>query len=366
MNVVACTEGLLSNFGPGGAVMDVLPGGKWWEVSKQCFSTNNDPQILYSSGFNILNLLACLLGAALFGKISLLLLLGLSTCILTVGASFFLDKEVQLTFGNGSLSQIGVFRGITNNNMSGIETFWSDNWSANYSRDCSNPEAEVDSALFFLDFFQVDFFGVFGVVFSSVTGIMAGANLSGELKDPAYSIPRGTLSACAITFVTFMSLSILTALTCSPTLILNDCFYMSEFTVWSGFVLIGVTLATWSASLSNLIGASRLINAIAVDNIFGSALQFITEGTYKDNPIVAVVISSLLVQLFFFIGGLNEIAQLAAVLYLLSYAAVNMACMCLDLSSAPNFRSDFSSSFHQMKFNVSDQASVGSTGSPAS
>ena len=34
LNAVACTEGLLSSFGPGGAVMDLLPGGRWWEVGQ--------------------------------------------------------------------------------------------------------------------------------------------------------------------------------------------------------------------------------------------------------------------------------------------------------------------------------------------
>ena len=167
---------------------------------------------------------------------------------------------------------------------------------------------------------------------------MAGANLSGELKNPGFSIPRGTLSACALTLTTFLLLALLTALTCSPTFLLNDCFYMAKFTFWSGFVLIGVILATWSASLSNLIGASRLISAIAEDNLFGFFLHFITRGTYKDNPIVAVLMTSLFVQLCFFIGGLNAIAQISSCLFLLSYAAVNLACMCLDLSSAPNFR----------------------------
>ena len=99
---------------------------------------------------------------------------------------------------------------------------------------------------------------------------------SGELREPARSIPRGTLSAVAFTFVCYVVVSLLTAATCSRELLQNNFIFMMPVNVWPPFVACGILMATFSASLSNLIGSSRVLEALAKDNVFGEKFTYKT------------------------------------------------------------------------------------------
>ena len=75
------------------------------------------------------------------------------------------------------------------NSTVAYDNLWS-NYSATQTKD--GPDAPQS------------FFSVFAVFFPAVTGIVAGANLSGDLRDPAEAIPKGTLLAVGTTFVSYV------------------------------------------------------------------------------------------------------------------------------------------------------------------
>lgn len=315
--ITGCTEGIMQNFGPSGYIVGenggLLPDGRWW-------------RFLYCTLLNILNLGVCLIGANMFAKTSAIILATVCVCILSTIVSFFVQHPmaVALPDSNHLVQNVtGTFTGLR------LETLYNNTWS-HYGLDYTTEKETL-----------ITFASVFGVLFSGVTGIMAGANMSGELKDPGRSIPRGTLSAVAFTFFVYFALALLTAASCDTFLLQNNYLFMLPINVWPPFVVIGILTATFSASLSNLIGSSRVLEALAKDNVFGFLLRFVSRGVWGSNPIVAVFISWCLVEAILLIGSLNLIAQINSVLFLLSYLATNMACLGLELASAPNFRPSF-------------------------
>ena len=111
------------------------------------------------------------------------------------------------------------------------------------------------------------YFDVFVVIFPAVTGIMAGANLSGDLADPGGSIGRGTLLALAFTITVYMLLTLVIAASVevhalkSNLNIFEDCSY-------SGALIVGgVMTSTLSCAMSGIVGSARVLQALARDKL---------------------------------------------------------------------------------------------------
>ena len=231
---------------------------------------------------------------------------------------------------NCTITVNGTFVGfLSNESLDKLKDTFIQNLKMDFAQDCSNR----------LNY--VDFATVFAVLFSGITGIMGGANMSGELRNPGKSIPVGTLWACFTTVILLLIEIFLIAFTCGRNLLYNDCFFLELFTLSPGILTMGTLLLTFSASLNGLIGASRLLEAMAKDILFGPFLVYISKGKINENPLAAVFTSWTMIQLIFFMGDFTEISQLSSCLHLIAYAAINMACLGLQLASAPNFRPRF-------------------------
>ncbi|CAG9570365.1 unnamed protein product [Danaus chrysippus] len=312
--ISACAEAMVENFGDDGGYLigssPGLPSGYWYNF-------------LYRSALNAVGLGVSLAGASLFASTSLAIWLTTIVCLFSAFLSFFITAPGQI-----EKPASNTIVNATNFTYTGLSSVTlRENLYPNYSRDYT-ADGEF-----------VDFASVFGVLFTGVTGVMAGANMSGELKNPSLNIPRGTLGALLLTALTYLSLSLLTAATCSRELLQNNYVYLLPINIWPPFIAVGMLTATFSAGLSNLIGASRVLEALAKDDIFGFLLRPMV--SRSGNPVLAVIASWLLVQFAIMADSLNAIAQVNSVLFMTSYFAINLACLGLDLASAPNFRPTF-------------------------
>ncbi|XP_057603695.1 solute carrier family 12 member 9 isoform X4 [Hippopotamus amphibius kiboko] len=194
---------------------------------------------------------------------------------------------------------------------------------------------------------MMTFASVFAVLFNGCTGIMAGANMSGELKDPSRAIPLGTIVAVAYTFFIYILLFFLSSFTCDRCLgrgilLQEDYGFFRAISLWPPLVLIGIYATSLSASMSSLIGASRILHALAQDDLFGVILAPAKVVSRGGNPWGAVIYSWGLAQLMLLAGKLNTLAAVVTVFYLVAYAAVDLSCLSLEWASAPNFRPTFS------------------------
>ena len=128
---------------------------------------------------------------------------------------------------------------------------------------------------------------------------------------------------------------------CPKALLNNNYTFLQAISFWPPIVFIGIFLSSFSAALSCLIGASRVLYAMSCDGMFGPLLRITRKTNKKGNPYVAVLVTWVIVQLVLLIGKLNAIAPLVTIFFLLAYTACDLACLGLDWASAPNFRPTF-------------------------
>ncbi len=107
---------------------------------------------------------------------------------------------------------------------------------------------------------------VFAIVFPAFTGMTAGVGLSGDLKNPAKSIPLGVMSATLVGMAIYVLLSIKFAASASPSVI-EAPDSMAQIALWGPIIPIGLACATISSAIGSILVAPRTLQALAADKI---------------------------------------------------------------------------------------------------
>ena len=184
-------------------------------------------------------------------------------------------------------------------------------------------------------------FPVFALFFPAVTGIMAGVNMSGDLKEPSRSIPGGTFAAIGFSAAIYAAITFLLAASVPRAELLGDGFVMKDRSFSGALIYAGVICATLSSALGSMMGAPRILQAFARDGIF-RRLKFFGRGSGRaGEPRRAIVVTFLIAQAGIFAGDLDLIAPVITMFFLMTYGAVNLACFYEIISHNPSFRPTF-------------------------
>ncbi|CAJ0581669.1 unnamed protein product, partial [Mesorhabditis spiculigera] len=213
---------------------------------------------------------------------------------------------------------------------------------------------------------QQSFFTIFSIYFPAATGIMAGANISGDLKNPQMAIPRGTLLAIVSATLIYMGTVLVSGSVwvrdadgvtrnwvvdgnilkpnCTGSCqygLMNDYQVMSEISAWPPMILIGILASTLSSALASLVSAPKIFQAMAADNLFPYITWF-KKGYGADNaPRRAYALTFAITVGMILIGKLDLIAPIISNFFLCTYTLVNYACFDASYSNSPGFRPAF-------------------------
>lgn len=188
------------------------------------------------------------------------------------------------------------------------------------------------------------FWYVFAVFFPAVTGIEAGIAMSGDLKDPAKSLPRGTIAAILTGYAIYIAVPVFIAVKVYDLSILRHesmSLVMSQIARWGKFVVMGVWAASLSSALGSLLGAPRTLQALAKDRVVP---RIFGRGWGKGNdPRIATATAFLIGLAGILLGGgnLNAIASVLSMFFLTSYGLLNVSAGLEELTSAPSWRPKF-------------------------
>lgn len=202
------------------------------------------------------------------------------------------------------------------------------------------PAESVSKIVLIGNFEDGNFWQVFAVFFPAVTGIMAGANMSGDLKDPRRSIPLGTISSILITMFIYAGIAYLLARVSLPEELRKNQMIMVDKALWGPAIIAGIMGATLSSALGSMLGAPRILQALAEQKTVPFH-RFFAVKTHKNEPRNAIIFTGIAIESSLILGNLDFLASLITMFFLITYGILNLVVFLQQSMKIISFRPTF-------------------------
>ena len=200
---------------------------------------------------------------------------------------------------------------------------------------------------------QVDlqsFFIVFAIVFPAFTGMTAGVGLSGDLKNPARSIPLGTTSATILGMIIYVFLAWKLYTTASAEDLINDQLVMKQIAILGPLIIpLGLAASTISSAIGSVLVAPRTMQALARDKAFpGRGLNaWLSRGKGDAHePFNASIITIVIAFVFVALGNVNAVAEIISMFFMITYGSLCLISFLFHFGADPSYRPVFRSRWY--------------------
>jgi len=195
-----------------------------------------------------------------------------------------------------------------------------------------------------------DFFMVFAIVFPAFTGMTAGVGLSGDLKNPAKSIPRGTIMATISGFLIYIAIIYKLSTSVNVEDMLSNQLIMGKIAILGIIIIpLGLAASTISSAIGSVMVAPRTLQALAHDSSFPSVKmnKWLAAGRKTDNePANATLITVIIALVFVALGSVNAVAEIISMFFLVTYGSLCLISFLNHFGSSPSYRPSFRSKWY--------------------
>lgn len=184
------------------------------------------------------------------------------------------------------------------------------------------------------------FWTVFAIFFPAVTGILSGVGMSGDLKNPGKSIPRGTILAVLVGYVIYMLIPlVLNHFVSDATVLRSEKMILMFCARWPVLILLGVWSATLSSAVGSFLCAPRVLQALSRDRLLPSCFGK-GYGT-SDDPRFASICCFVIAAICIWLGNIDVIAPILTLFNLSTYGLLNLSAAFEEAMANPTWRPTF-------------------------